>query len=134
MVLTPGIVIVIAAVAIAMSIVLIRWVRRHEAPPPIDSPLSTPVRTAAIATAERESQSLVNWLLDHASEQTGVRVADDPLAHKRIVEAAVKAMEDLRNHGSATVSLPFLTADARGPKHFAVRVKRNLDTTLELQR
>ena len=133
--LTPGILIVVVAVAIAVSIVLVRWMRRHEAAPPLDAPRSSPVGSPAVpATAERDSQSLVRWLLDRASEETGVRVADDPLAHQRIVEAAARAMEDLRTHGSATVSVPFLVADARGPKHFDVRVKRNPDSTFELQR
>ena len=86
------------------------------------------------ARDERESHPLVNWWLDRASEQTGVRVADDPLARQRIVDAAVKAMEDLRTGGTATISLPFLTADARGPKHFGIQFKRNPDSTFELQR
>ena len=67
-------------------------------------------------------------------EQTGVNVADDALARERIVQAAVKATEDLRTGGSATISFPFLTADARGPKHFSVRFKRTRDSTFELQR
>jgi molecular chaperone DnaK len=86
------------------------------------------------AREERESHPLVQWLLDRASEQIGARVSDDPLARERIVQAAVKAMEDLRAGGSATISLPFLTADAQGPRHFDVRFKRNLDSTFELQR
>ena len=82
----------------------------------------------------RENHALVNWLLDRAFEQTGVSVADDPLARDRIVQAAVKAAEDLRAGGSATISLPFLVADARGPRHFSVQFKRNPDSTFELQR
>jgi molecular chaperone DnaK len=61
-------------------------------------------------------------------------VADDALARERIAQAAVKAMEELRTDGSATVSLPFLTADAQGPRHFSVRVKRNPDSSFEAQR
>jgi len=40
----------------------------------------------------------------------------------------------LRADGSATISLPFLVADAGGPKHFNVQFKRNMDSTFELLR
>jgi len=131
--LTPGVVIIFAVVAVA-GFALIRWGLRHEASAPVDAP-KTPVRSNTMpAREERESHPLANWLLDRAFEQTGVSVADDPLARERIVQAAEKAMEDLRTGGSATISLPFLTADARGPKHFNVRFKRKRDSTFELQR
>jgi hypothetical protein len=131
--LTPGVVILVAVVAVG-SFVLIRWARRHEAAPPVEAP-NAPVRSSTIAAREaRESQPLVNWLLDRAFEQTGVRVADDALARERIVQAAVQAVEDLRTGEPATISLPYLTADAQGPKHFNVRIKRNPDSTFELQR
>jgi hypothetical protein len=131
--LTPG-VIILAVVAVVVIFVLVRWRFRHEAAAPVDAP-HTPSRTSTMAAREeRESHPLVNWLLERAFEQTGVKVADDPLARKRIAEAAVSATEDLRNGGSATISLPFLTADARGPKHFNVRFKRKQDSTFELER
>jgi hypothetical protein len=129
--LTPVVAIILAVVVV--TFMLIRWGRRHEAPPPMDAP-GTPVRSNTIATRdERENNPLINWLLDRAFEQTSVRVADDALARERIAQAAVKAMEDLRASGSATISLPFLVADARGPKHFSVQFKRNRDSTFELQ-
>jgi hypothetical protein len=130
--LTPG-VIIFAVVAVAVSFVLVRWEFRHEAPAPLDAP-HTPARSGTMAAREeRESHPLVNWLLDRAFEQTGVKMADDPLARERIVQAAVTATEDLRTGGSATISLPFLTADARGPKHFNVQFKRKPDSTFEVQ-
>lgn len=130
--LTPG-VIAVVVVIVALGLVLLRWTRRHEAAAPIDAP-ATPVRSSAMAaTADGANHALVNWLLDRASEQTGTKVADDPLARQRIVEAAAKATEELRTHGSATVNLPFLTADASGPKHFSVAFKRNPGSTFELQ-
>jgi len=54
------------------------------------------------------------------------------LGYKSRLRAAEKAMEDLRADGSATISLPFLTADAHGPRHFNIRCKRNADSTFEL--
>jgi hypothetical protein len=132
--LTPGVVIVVAVVAVAVSFVLIRWGRRHEAPAPVDV-RATPARSNTMASREeRDGDPLVDWLLERAFEQTGIRVSDDPLARQRIAQAALQAMDELRTGGSATVSLPFLTADAQGPKHFNVRFKRNPDSTFETQR
>lgn len=85
------------------------------------------------ARDEGGNDALVNWLLDRATEQTGVALADDALARDRIAQAAVKAMEDLRAYGTATISLPFLVADAQGPKHFDVEFKQNVDSTFELR-
>ena len=73
---------------------------------------------------ERQLQAVVDWLLTQAFEQTGVRVADEPLAYQRITEAAQKAMRDLQTQEVASISLPFLTADANGPKHFEARLTR----------
>jgi hypothetical protein len=131
--LTAGTVITIAVVVIAW-IAFIRWGRRHEAAAPVDVP-RTPARSNTMTMGEkRESDSLVSFLLDRASEQTGLSVADDALARERITQAAAQALEDLRASGSATISLPFLTADAKGPKHFEVRVQRGRESTFELQR
>lgn len=131
--LTSG-VIIFAVVAAVVIFVLVRLGFRHEAAAPVDAPHTPARRSTMEAREERESHPLVNWLLDRAFEQTGIKVAGDALARKRIVEAAANATEELRNGGSATISLPFLTADARGPKHFNVRFKRTQDSTFELLR
>ena len=130
--LTPGVVILVVAV-VAVSFMLLRMGRRHEAAAPVDAPVVPARGSTTSAIGDRESHPLVNWLLDRAFEQTGIRVADDPLARERIEQAAVKAMEELRTVGATTVNLPFLVADARGPRHFAVEFKRNPDSTFELQ-
>jgi hypothetical protein len=85
-----------------------------------------PPRLPGRVTEEREAQALVNWLLTQAFEQTGVRVADDKMAYQRIVESAHKAVQELKSRDSVTISLPFLTADASGPKHFEIRVTREV--------
>lgn len=131
--LTPGVVMTVAVVAV-LGFAVIRWGRRHEAAPPVDAP-SAPVRSSAMAAREQgEGHPLVNWLLDRAFEQTGVRVDEDPLARQRIEEAAAKAMEELRTRSATTINLPFLVADRKGPRHFSVQVKRNVDSTFEVQR
>ncbi|MBI4771678.1 MAG: Hsp70 family protein [Chloroflexi bacterium] len=81
---------------------------------------------AAPAPSARETDALVRWLLSQAFEQTGVRVADEPLAYNRIVEAAEKTVAQLKSEPAATISLPFLTADERGPRHFEAHVTRAL--------
>jgi len=128
--LTSGTWIIVVVVAIA-AIALLRWGRRNEAGS-VDSPVRSSREERVSQKAPGDSQSLLDRLLERASQQAGVNVADDPLARDRIAQAASRAMEDLRTSGSATISLPFLVADARGPMHFNVRVKRNLDTTFEL--
>jgi hypothetical protein len=80
----------------------------------------------------REAQALVGWLFSQAFEQTGIKVADDKVARQRIVEAAEKAVQELAASDSVSISLPYLTADTAGPKHFEVRVTR--DTLRELSR
>ena len=75
---------------------------------------------------DEATDELVHWLLSQAFEQTGVRVAEDEVAFGRIVDAARKTRERLQTDESATISLPFLTADKDGPKHFEVEVSRAL--------
>ncbi|HVG24785.1 MAG TPA: hypothetical protein VND45_11570 [Thermoanaerobaculia bacterium] len=123
--LTPTVVIAIAVIA-TLAFVLIRRARRAEAAAPVNAPRA-PLGTTS------ESGPLNEWLLDRAFEQTGFRVADDPLARQRVQAAAVKAMDELRTHGFAEISLPFLIADATGPKHFNVRFKRTAGANFEVQ-
>jgi hypothetical protein len=132
--LSPVLVIV-AVVAVVVSTMLIRWSRRHEATAPADTLLTSAMSsTMAARAASREGQPLVDWLLERAFEQTGIKVADDRLARERIEQAAGKAMEELQTGGAATVNLPFLVADAQGPKHFAIEFTRNPNSTFEVQR
>ena len=76
--------------------------------------------------ADREEQAVVAWLLSQAFEQTGVKVADDKVAYQRMVEAAQNALRELKTQAAVTISLPYLTADASGPKHFEIRLTRDV--------
>ncbi|MGQ0603359.1 MAG: Hsp70 family protein [Anaerolineales bacterium] len=76
--------------------------------------------------AEREEQAVITWLCSQAFEQTGVKVAEDKVAFQRITEAAHKALRDLKSQADTTISLPFLTADTSGPKHFEIRLTRDV--------
>lgn len=130
---TPGIVVAVVA-AVVLAFILVRRGRRGEPPAPVDQHVRRAPGNTISASDERMSEPLVMWLLQRASEETGIPLMNDPLARKRITEAALKAMEELRTEASATVSLPFLAADAKGPRHFTVRVKRNSDSTFEMER
>jgi molecular chaperone DnaK len=78
----------------------------------------------ATAALDRETRAVVGWLLSQAFEQTGVHIADDKLAYDRILTAAKKAVQELKTQDAAIISLPFLTADASGPKHLDCRLTR----------
>ena len=87
------------------------------------------VINAAPARAEvpdRELRVVINWMLNQAFEQTGIRVADDKLAYDRIVQASRKAIDELKTQEATEISLPFLTADTSGPKHLAARLTRDM--------
>jgi hypothetical protein len=130
--LNPAVVIPVAVGVVALLFVLVRW-RRGEAAAPVDAP-AQPLRANTMAAREgRENEPLVNWLLERAYEQTGVPVGNDPMARKRIEDAAGLAMDVLRRGGSASINLPFLVADRTGPKHFSVEFQRNLDSTFEVK-
>ena len=95
------------------------------APPPTPVRAAPPTPNAATPPPSSEQvQAVVDWLLTQAFEQTGVRVADEQVAYQRIVEAAQKAIRELQTQEVASISLPFLTADANGPKHFEARLTR----------
>jgi hypothetical protein len=70
--------------------------------------------------------AVADWLLAQASEQTGIRVADDPQVNQRIKQATEKAMFELKTQETVSISLPFLTADASGPKHFETNLTRKV--------
>jgi molecular chaperone DnaK len=67
-------------------------------------------------------------LIDHIAEEfrktDGIDVRKDPMALQRLKEAAEKAKIELSSQLETTVNLPFITADASGPKHLQVRVTR----------
>ena len=121
-------ILVLALVVIAIGYALGTYLKRRGDAPILPKPLrpQLPQRLLPQTTESRELQVVINWLLTQAFEQTGVRVADDKMAYQRIVEAAQKAVQDLKSRDTVTVSLPFLTADASGPKHFEIRLTRDV--------
>lgn len=67
----------------------------------------------------------VNWLLQQVVLQTNGDPRQDQLATARVVEAALKAAQTLETVPQYEIDLPFLFADAQGPKHFKLVVSRD---------
>ena len=97
------------------------------APPAHNALESNPApRATKMATLEdMQSLEFARWLCKQASAQTGVDLTRDPMALTRIGESAQKAQADIDASGHAEISLPYITADSSGPKHFTLKVTRD---------
>ena len=62
-------------------------------------------------------EMIVNWLADGFKSDTGIDLRSDAMALQRLKESAEKAKCELSSAGQTEISLPFITADASGPKH-----------------
>lgn len=69
-------------------------------------------------------QKIMDWLVADFKAQNGIDLAADKMAMQRIKEAAEKAKIDLSGMTTAQISLPFITADATGPKHLEATLTR----------
>ena len=70
-------------------------------------------------------ERIVNWMADtFARENGGIDLRLDKMAHQRLRDAAEKAKIELSGVMSSSISLPFITADATGPKHFEATLTR----------
>ena len=67
---------------------------------------------------------IINFLADEFQKESGVDVRRDPLAMQRLKEAAEKAKIELSSSQQTDVNLPYITADASGPKHLNVKLTR----------
>ena len=67
---------------------------------------------------------IVNWLIDQFKADTGIDLSGDPMAMQRLREAAENAKISLSNQTTADINLPFITADATGPKHLQKSLSR----------
>jgi len=68
---------------------------------------------------------LINYLADEFKKTEGIDLRDDAMAHQRLKEAAEKAKCELSTQLESTVNLPFITADASGPKHLQITISRS---------
>nr|YP_009163648.1 dnaK chaperone protein [Triparma laevis]BAS19102.1 dnaK chaperone protein [Triparma laevis] len=67
---------------------------------------------------------LVNWLVKDFKAKEGINLLQDPQALQRLTEASEKAKIELSSVLETTISLPFITADATGPKHIETSITR----------
>ncbi|TFY92940.1 molecular chaperone DnaK [Pseudomonas nabeulensis] len=67
---------------------------------------------------------LIDYLVDEFKKESGMNLKGDPLAMQRLKEAAEKAKIELSSSNATDVNLPYITADATGPKHLNVKISR----------
>jgi molecular chaperone DnaK len=69
-------------------------------------------------------QVIINWIADEFRKEQGIDLRSDPQALQRLKEAAEKAKIELSSTLNAEINLPFITADASGPKHLNMSLTR----------
>jgi molecular chaperone DnaK len=67
---------------------------------------------------------LIDYLVDEFKKESGIDLKGDPLAMQRLKESAEKAKIELSSAQQTDVNLPYITADATGPKHLNVKISR----------
>ncbi len=69
-------------------------------------------------------QRIIDWLLAEFKKDQGIDLGKDPMAMQRLKEAAEKAKIELSTTIETEINLPFITADASGPKHLSLKLTR----------
>jgi molecular chaperone DnaK len=69
-------------------------------------------------------KKIIDWILSEFKQQEGIDLSNDPMALQRLKEAAEKAKIELSGTQSTNINLPFITADASGPKHLNLDLSR----------
>jgi len=69
-------------------------------------------------------QRIIDWLIDNFKKDYGIDLSQDRMALQRLKEAAEKAKIELSSTQSTDINLPFITADASGPKHLQYTINR----------
>ncbi|HEV3104319.1 MAG TPA: molecular chaperone DnaK, partial [Trinickia sp.] len=67
---------------------------------------------------------VINYLADEFKKESGIDVRKDPLAMQRLKEASEKAKIELSSSQQTEINLPYITADASGPKHLNLKITR----------
>ncbi len=69
-------------------------------------------------------QIIIDWIVDEFKKSNGVDLSQDQMALQRLKEAAEKAKVELSGSGQTDINLPYITADASGPKHLQLNLTR----------
>ena len=75
-------------------------------------------------------QRVIDWMVSSFKAETGIDLSSDKMAMQRLKEAAEKAKIELSGVTQAAINLPFITADATGPKHLDLRSPGQSSTSL----
>ncbi|MBL9091447.1 MAG: molecular chaperone DnaK [Planctomycetaceae bacterium] len=70
-------------------------------------------------------QVLINYVADEFKREQGIDLRKDPMALQRLQEACEKAKKELSSQSATDINLPFITADASGPKHLQLNITRS---------
>jgi molecular chaperone DnaK len=70
-------------------------------------------------------QKVIDWLADEFKKEYGIDLRNDPMALQRLKEAAERGKCELSSAMETTINLPFITADASGPKHMNITLSRS---------
>src|SRR6266581_2066603 len=70
-------------------------------------------------------QVLIDYIADQFKKENGIDLRKDQMALQRLKEAAERAKKDLSQQATADINLPFITADASGPKHLQMSITRS---------
>jgi molecular chaperone DnaK len=70
-------------------------------------------------------QRIINWMADEFRKENGIDLRQDRMALQRLKEAAEKAKKELSSSMQTEINLPFITADANGPKHLTLSLSRS---------
>lgn len=68
--------------------------------------------------------AVINWLTTEFKKETGIDLSNDKMAYQRLKDAAEKAKKELSSMMETSISLPFITMDATGPKHLEMKLTR----------
>lgn len=68
--------------------------------------------------------AVMQWIVDEFKKENGIDLSADKMSAQRVIEAAEKAKIELSNMVSTNINLPFITADATGPKHLDLTLTR----------
>ena len=69
-------------------------------------------------------QKVINWIAEEFKKSDGIDLREDPMALQRLKEAAESAKKELSSSKQTDINLPFVTADASGPKHLNLNLSR----------
>ena len=69
-------------------------------------------------------EALIKWIIEEFKKDQGIELSNDKMALQRLKEAAEKAKIELSSTMESEINLPFITADASGPKHLVMKLTR----------